>query len=49
MVIALAIVSMLLFISETMPFSDSIKSNGIFQALVSVLKSIKEALSQKKP
>ena len=42
------IVTILLLISEAMPFSDKIKSNGIFQAFVSVLKSLKENLVAKK-
>jgi hypothetical protein len=39
-----AAVGALLVLSEALPFSDTIKSNGIFQMMVNGLKSL-----QKKP
>lgn len=44
----------LLTISESLPFSDSVKSNGIFQAVVNVLRKIVGAkpvgtVTEKKP
>ncbi len=48
MTIALGIVSILLIISEVMPFSESVKSNGIFQGFLNILKSLKESLTVKK-
>lgn len=41
------ILGLLLFISEALPFSEKIKSNGIFQAIVSVAKAVWEALKKK--
>lgn len=36
-----------LAISEALPFSDSIKANGIFQGIIAAVKAVIEAL--KKP
>ena len=40
----LAVVIALLAVSEALSFVPSIKANGIFQAVVGVLKKIKEVL-----
>jgi hypothetical protein len=47
MLIALAVVSALLAISEGLSLIPSVKANGIFQALFNILKSIKEFLTPK--
>lgn len=47
MVIALAVVSALLAISEGLSLNPKIKANGIFQAIVNILGSIKEFLTKK--
>jgi hypothetical protein len=46
MVIALAIVSALLAISEALAFIPSVKANGIFEAIVNILISMKDFLSK---
>ncbi len=47
MVIALAVVTVLLAISEALSLSPGIKANGIFQAVVNTLTSVKEFLTKK--
>ena len=47
MVIALAIVTALLAISEALSMIPSVKANGIFQAIYNILKSIKDFLTPK--
>lgn len=47
MVTALAIVSALLAISEALSLIPAIKANGVFQAIVNVLGSIKDFLTKK--
>jgi hypothetical protein len=47
MVLALAIVTSLLAISEGLSMIPSVKANGIFQAVQNILKSIKDFLSKK--
>ncbi len=47
MVVALAIVTALLAMSEALSFIPWIKANGVFQAIANALKSIKEFLSKK--
>jgi hypothetical protein len=46
MVIALAIVTALLAISEALTFIPGVQANGIFQAIFNVLKTVKEFLSK---
>ena len=41
---ALVAVSCLLAISEILPFSASIKANGIFQGLIGIAKFVKDKL-----
>lgn len=47
MVIAIAVVSALLAISEGLSMIPSIKANGIFQAIYNTLVSIKDFLTKK--
>lgn len=47
MVIALAIVSALLAVSEALSMIPSIKANGVFQAILNALGSIKDFLTKK--
>lgn len=47
MVIALAVVSALLALSEALSFIPQVKANGVFQALVNILASIKDFLTKK--
>ncbi len=47
MVLALAIVTALLAISEGLSLIPSVKANGIFQAIVNILGSIKDFLTKK--
>lgn len=47
MVIALAVVSALLAISEGLSMIPALKANGIFQAIYNILKSIKDFLTKK--
>lgn len=47
MVLALAVVTALLALSEALSYIPSVKANGIFQAITNILKSIKDFLSKK--
>lgn len=44
---AFVVVSLLLFVSEVLPFSESIKANGIFQGVLNGLKALKDFLAKK--
>ena len=47
MEIALAVVAALLAVSEGLSLIPQLKANGIFQAIVNTLKSVKDFLSKK--
>lgn len=47
LVIALTIVSALLAVSEALSLNSKIKANGIFQAVVNVIKMVKGFLTDK--
>ncbi len=47
MMIALAVVSALLAVSEALSLNDKVKANGIFQFCFNALTSIKEFLQKK--
>lgn len=41
------ILGLLLLISESLPFSEKIKSNGIFQGFINIMKAVKDFLTKK--
>lgn len=47
MAIALAVVTSLLAISEALSLNPNFKANGVFQAVVNILSSIKDFLTKK--
>jgi hypothetical protein len=47
MVIALSIVTALLAVSEALSLNPKIQANGIFQAIVNTLKTVKDFLTRK--